>query len=68
MGAGSTISIWTLIAGIFLIFVGIMFSLTIIGLIIGIPLIILGLKIIAGGAVVGGTVGATKMAYKGIRK
>ena len=68
MGAGSAITGWTLFFGILLIVLGIMFSMTIIGLIIGIPMIIIGVKLIVGGAIVGGAVGVGGMVSKGVKE
>jgi delta 1-pyrroline-5-carboxylate dehydrogenase len=64
MGAGTAVSIWSLIGGIFMIIGGGLLCLTIIGAIIGIPMIFGGMALIGGGAVAGGTIGAGKMAYR----
>lgn len=64
MGVGTAVSIWSLIGGIFLIIIGGALCLTIIGIIIGVPLIIAGIGLIGGGAVAGGAIGAGKIAHK----
>ncbi len=68
MGAGTAISIWSLIGGIFLIVIGGLLCLTIIGIIIGVPMIIAGIALIGGGAAAGGAVGAGSIAYKGYKE
>lgn len=68
MGAGTAVSLWSLIGGIFLIVIGGIFCLTIIGAIIGVPMIIVGLGLIGGGAIAGGTVGAGNIAYRGYKE
>lgn len=64
MGAGTSIGIWSLIAGIFLIIFGGLLCLTLIGAIIGIPMILAGFAIIGGGAAAGGAVGIGRMVSK----
>jgi len=64
MGAGTSIGIWSLIAGIFLIIFGGILCLTLIGAIIGIPMIISGFAMIGGGAAAGGAVGIGRMVSK----
>ena len=63
VGAGSKITGGSLIIGIIFIIIGALFSSSIIGALIGIPLILIGIAIMAGGTVGGATVGAVGTAY-----